>query len=63
MGVLHYPLDPSGTRVSIDDRGSSVEVFLVLFVNCRESMVAIRNSILILWFESTCYGATCEAWD
>ena len=41
-GTLHYPIDPSGTRVSIDDRGSSVQVFVVLLDNCRRYMSSFR---------------------
>ena len=54
-GTLHYPLDPSGTRVSIDDRGSSVEVFLILLDNCCKSMPLPLRVIPGLSVCSDCY--------
>ncbi|KAG8832869.1 hypothetical protein FRC17_000487 [Serendipita sp. 399] len=33
-GTLHYPVDPDGQRKSIEDRGTSVKVFVILTNSC-----------------------------
>jgi hypothetical protein len=34
-GALYYPIDPNGSRSSIEDRNTSVEVSVILLDNCR----------------------------
>lgn len=48
-GTLHHPIDLSESRSSIEDRGTSVEVFVMLLDNCCKSLLALTEPTLTIF--------------